>query len=135
MYGDVTTDAMRVAMQETERRREKQLAHNAEHGIEPQTIRKAVRAVLRYGGTAAEDTAEVAPAQLDDATRTDLLRHREMLEQEMFVASADLAFEKAASLRDKIREIDAMLDGSVTEVDLTKLEGIDELVTSRPAAS
>ncbi len=135
LYGDVTTDAMRTAIEETERRREKQLAHNAEHGIEPQTIRKAVRAVLRYGGSAAEETAEVAPAQLDEATRTDLMRHREMLEQEMFVASADLAFEKAAALRDKIREIDAMLDGSVAEVDLTKLEGIDELVTSRPAAS
>ena len=135
LYGDVTTDAMRTAMDETERRREKQIAHNTEHGIEPQTIRKAVRAVLRYGGSAAEETAEVAPAQLDEATRTDLMRHREMLEQEMFVASADLAFEKAASLRDKIREIDAMLDGTVAEVDLTKLEGIDELVTSRPAAS
>jgi excinuclease ABC subunit B len=127
MYGDVMTDAMAEAIGETERRREKQIAFNEEHGITPQTIRKAVRAVLRYGQEQ-EEAVAAAPAALDEATRADLLRHREAAEQEMYVASADLQFEKAAKLRDRIREIDAMLDGSVAEADLTKLEGLEELL-------
>ena len=127
MYGDVMTDAMAEAIGETERRREKQIAFNQEHGITPQTIRKAVRAVLRYGQEQ-EEAVAAAPTALDEATRADLLRHREAAEQEMYVASADLQFEKAAKLRDRIREIDAMLDGSVAEADLTKLEGLEELL-------
>jgi excinuclease ABC subunit B len=127
MYGDVMTDAMAEAIGETERRREKQIAFNEEHGITPQTIRKAVRAVLRYGQEQ-EEAVAAAPTALDEATRADLLRHREAAEQEMYVASADLQFEKAAKLRDRIREIDAMLDGSVAEADLTKLEGLEELL-------
>jgi len=127
MYGDVMTDAMREAIDETDRRREKQVAFNLEHGITPQSIRKAVRAVLRYG-VEQEEAVAAAPANLDLATRTDLMRHREAIEQEMFIASADLRFERAAQLRDRIREIDAMLDGTVDEVDLSKLEGIEELL-------
>jgi excinuclease ABC subunit B len=133
MYGDVMTDAMAEAIGETERRREKQIAFNEAHGITPQTIRKAVRAVLRYGQEQ-EEAVAAAPAALDAATRDDLLRHREAAEQEMYVASADLQFEKAAKLRDRIREIDAMLDGSVAEADLTKLEGLEELLREGAAS-
>ena len=127
MYGDVVTDGMRQAIDETERRRDKQIAHNLEHGITPQMIRKAVRAVLRYGKEH-EEAVAAAPTRIDERTADDLLRHREAIEQEMYVASADLAFEKAAKLRDRIREIDAVLDGAVAEVDLGKLEGIQELL-------
>ena len=127
MYGDEITDAMREAIDETDRRRDKQLAFNAEHGITPQTIRKAVRAVLRYGQEQ-EEAVAAAPTRLTDETRTELMRHREAIEQEMYVASADLRFERAAELRDRIREIDAMLDGTVAEVDLGKLEGIETLL-------
>jgi excinuclease ABC subunit B len=127
MYGDTVTEAMAEAIGETERRRAKQIAFNEAHGITPQTIRKAVRAVLRYGQEQ-EEAVAAAPARLDAATRDDLLRHREAAEQEMYVASADLRFEKAAKLRDRIREIDAMLDGSVAEADLTKLEGLEDLL-------
>src|SRR6056297_2859892 len=127
MYGDVVTDGMRQAIDETERRREKQIAFNLEHGITPQTIRKAVRAVLRYGKEHEESVA-AAPARIDAQTMDDLLRHREAIEQEMYVASADLAFEKAAKLRDRLREIDAVLDGAVAEVDRGKLEGIEDLL-------
>ncbi|MDZ7706391.1 MAG: excinuclease ABC subunit UvrB [Trueperaceae bacterium] len=127
MYGDVVTDGMRQAIDETERRRDKQIAHNLEHGITPQTIRKAVRAVLRYGKEHQEAVA-AAPTRVDEKTLDELLRHREAIEQEMYVASADLAFEKAAKLRDRIREIDAVLDGAVSEVDLGKLEGIEDLL-------
>jgi len=135
MYGDVMTDAMREAIDETDRRREKQEAFNKEHDITPQTIQKAVRAVLRYGGDTREDTTVLVPnTKLDEATRGDLLRHREMLEQEMYVASADLAFEKAATIRDSIREIDAMLDGTVAEVDLKKIEGLDNVLGPRIAS-
>jgi excinuclease ABC subunit B len=133
MYGDVVTDAMREAIDETDRRRDKQLQYNAEHGITPQTIRKAVRAVLRYGQEQDEAVA-AAPTRLDDGTRLELVRRREALEQEMYVASADLRFERAAQLRDSIREIDAMLDGAVAEVDLGKLEGLEELLREGAAS-
>ena len=133
MYGDVMTDGMRQAIDETDRRREKQIAFNLEHGITPETIRKAVRGVLRYGKEA-EETTVAAPDKLDERTRDDLLRRRELVEQEMYVSSADLAFEKAAHLRDQIREIDAILDGTVEEVDLTKLEGLESLFGERARA-
>jgi excinuclease ABC subunit B len=134
MYGDVMTDAMKQAIEETDRRREKQVAFNEAHGITPQTIVKGVRSVLRYGEVQDDEQAAVAaPAQLDDATRLELARRREIIEQEMFVASADLNFEKAASLRDTIQEIDAMLDGQVEEVDMSKLDGLDDLF--KPSAA
>ncbi|MEX2502253.1 MAG: excinuclease ABC subunit UvrB [Trueperaceae bacterium] len=121
MYGDVVTEAMRNAIDETDRRRAKQVAHNEAHGITPATIQKAVRGVLRYG-VVEEEAPLTAPASLSEEARDDLLRHRELLEQEMYVASADLAFEKAGRLRDRIREIDAVLDGEVAEFDRQLLE-------------
>lgn len=136
MYGDVMTDAMKQAIDETDRRREKQVAFNEAHGITPQTIVKGVRSVLRYGEVQDDEQAAIAaPTQIDDATRLELARRREIIEQEMFVASADLNFEKAASLRDTIQEIDAMLDGQVEEVDLSKLDGLDDLFTPSAASA
>ncbi|MDZ7799777.1 MAG: excinuclease ABC subunit UvrB [Trueperaceae bacterium] len=129
MYADTVTDAMRAAIDETDRRRDKQIAFNEEHGITPQTIQKAVRGVLRYGPEK-DDATVAAPAKLDDGTRDELLRHRGILEQQMYVASAELAFETAATLRDRIREIDAVLDGQVEEIDLSRFEGLEDLFAS-----
>ena len=103
MYADKITRSMQVCMDETERRRSKQLAHNAEHGITPKTIIKPMRTILDDIKSKddpelhliAEPAAEYnSPAQLKK-----LIAERK---QEMLAAAADLDFEKAAKLRDEM---------------------------------
>lgn len=106
LYGDAVTPAMQAAMDETNRRREKQVAYNVEHGITPTTIKKGVRDVIR-----GEEEAEL-PAATELATdRDSLMRQLTDLELDMWQASEALDFEKAASLRDSIRAIEAKLQG------------------------
>ncbi|MFO7777027.1 MAG: helicase-related protein, partial [Nitriliruptoraceae bacterium] len=121
MYADHLTDSMRVALEETERRREKQLAYNAEHGIDPQTIRKRVGDII--AAVRAEELGEEyrpgeAPASLPSETaETDELPTEELaaliqrLEEEMQEAAAELRFEYAARLRDEIGELQKELTG------------------------
>ncbi len=117
MYADTVTDSMRRAISETQRRRAVQQAYNAEHGIDPQTIRKAVTDILaqlrpaeggkggkaptpnreRRGKRVRSDFAELPREELDRLIRT--------LEDEMKDASADLRFEYAARLRDEINDL------------------------------
>jgi excinuclease ABC subunit B len=112
MYADDLTDSMRFAIDETNRRREKQLAHNEEHGIDPQTVRKrvgdiiaAVRAEEAGEDYAPLDEAGVPGIDTSDMPLADLeaLIHR--LEEEMHEAAADLRFEYAARLRDEVAEL------------------------------
>ncbi len=112
MYADDLTDSMRFAIDETNRRREAQLAHNAEHGIDPQTVRKRVGDII--AAVRAEEAGEdYAPVERESLARVDTsdmplgdleaLIHR--LEEEMHEAAADLRFEYAARLRDEISEL------------------------------
>ncbi|GAA5514729.1 uvrABC system protein B [Deinococcus carri] len=106
LYADTVTPAMQSAMEETARRREKQIAYNEEHGITPTTVRKGVRDVIRGEEIAeAEGTAELGNDR--DALTAQLTD----LELDMWQASEDLDFERAASLRDQIRAIEAKLQG------------------------
>lgn len=101
MYGDVITNSMQKAIDETERRRKIQIAYNQEHNITPQTIKKAVRGItdqLREEKT----TVELLP--VDEA-----LRKIKDLEKKMQQAAQDLEFEKAAAMRDQIRELRKMV--------------------------
>ncbi|MDD4730419.1 MAG: excinuclease ABC subunit UvrB [Desulfovibrio sp.] len=107
MYGDKVTRAMHSAMEETERRRERQLAYNAEHGITPQTIRKAVGEGLQVASQVAADekaqqalAAEELAGYGDDPRR--LAKAVRKLEREMRDAAKELEFERAAQLRDRI---------------------------------
>ncbi|MBT3266570.1 excinuclease ABC subunit UvrB [Candidatus Poribacteria bacterium] len=104
LYADTITNSIERAMAETERRRERQLEHNAEHGITPTSIVKDVRASLRMEEDVDELLAPMiaaeGPAGQEDAAA--MLAH---LEAEMQEAAQALEFEKAASLRDQIREI------------------------------
>lgn len=106
LYGDVVTPAMDYAMKETERRREKQVQYNEEHGITPETIRKEVRDVIR--GEEEPDLKKAMPETMD---RDTILAQITDLELDMWQASEDLDFEKAAALRDQIRELEAKLSG------------------------
>jgi excinuclease ABC subunit B len=111
LYADEVSDAMRAAIDETERRREKQLAYNARHGITPETIRKRIQEVIR--GEEADGAAPATPIApwerelLEDDVRQELA----LLENEMWSASESLDFEKAAAVRDRIRELEAKLEG------------------------
>ncbi|HEY6699114.1 MAG TPA: helicase-related protein, partial [Acidimicrobiales bacterium] len=118
MYADAVTDSMRRAIGETQRRRQLQIAYNAEHGIEPQSIRKAVNDILahlrpeagapvpgqgrRRGRVGA---AERLRTELADLPPTELGRLIQTLEEEMHEAAADLRFEYAARLRDEVGEL------------------------------
>ncbi len=114
MYADQQTDSMAAAISETNRRREKQLAYNAAHGVIPQTIIKEVRDVvanlLPNGGKAGEqakaaDLARAAaPGGMKKKEREKLLQ---ALEKEMKEAARRLEFEQAAEIRDAIMEIRA----------------------------
>ncbi|HEY8524135.1 MAG TPA: excinuclease ABC subunit UvrB [Acidimicrobiales bacterium] len=118
MYADTVTDSMRRAIGETQRRRQLQMAYNAEHGINPQTIRKAVTDILAQ--IRPEEGAPVPGAgkrkgrpgaaqrlrdELADLPPTELPRLIQTLEEEMHQAAAELRFEYAARLRDEVNEL------------------------------
>ena len=111
LYADTVSDAMEVAIDETNRRREKQLAYNAEHGISPETIRKRVHEVIRgEQPEGAEEPVKLAPWERE-LVQDDARQELALLENEMWQASEDLDFEKAANLRDAIRELEARIQG------------------------
>jgi len=115
LYADEITGSMRRAIDETERRRTKQIAFNEEHGITPQTIRKAVADILEgavpgaasWSRGRARDYAKVAEeiAEYSALTPVQMARKLKALEKEMYRYAKDLEFEKAAAVRDKLREL------------------------------
>jgi excinuclease ABC subunit B len=115
MYADKVTDSMRRAIDETQRRRGLQQAYNAEHGIDPQTIRKAVSDILAYlrpaekaptpRGERRSRERDRARADLAELPADELARLIHTLEEEMHEAATGLRFEYAARLRDEIGDL------------------------------
>jgi excinuclease ABC subunit B len=117
MYADRVTDSMERAIGETQRRRQLQIAHNAEHGIDPQTIRKAVGDILTMlrpdAGTAPvpgkdrrrQRERDKVQRELKSLPEAELARLIQSLEEEMHEAAVELKFEYAARLRDEIAEL------------------------------
>ena len=112
LYADVMTDSMRRALDETDRRRHKQLEYNAAHGITPRTVEKSIEEVMRSTsvadarGDGDEEGVSGLLASID-ADGPEALIGR--LDAEMREASRRLEFERAASLRDRIEEVRAAL--------------------------
>src|SRR4051812_24300415 len=102
LYADNITPAMRTAIDETARRRERQIKFNAEHGIEPATIKKAIRASLESEVKARRTVQEAIKATDENMDQTEIIK---LLEEEMVEAAKNLEFERAAQLRDKINEM------------------------------
>jgi excinuclease ABC subunit B len=100
---------MQRAIDETNRRREKQLAYNAEHGITPETIRKAIRAGIEEEITARRITMEAVGMAEHQLTTQEYLQE---LETEMLTAAERLEFERAARIRDRILELKGQSGGS-----------------------
>jgi excinuclease ABC subunit B len=118
MYADKITESMKRAIEETQRRRERQIAYNLEHGINPQTIRKAVGDILSMLGLSSDSGAPVpgkdrrrqherdkVKQELKTLPQQELARLIQTLEEEMHTAAADLKFEYAARLRDEVNEL------------------------------
>jgi len=111
MYADVITEAMQAAIEETNRRREKQVAYNLERGIEPVSIIKAIRDLTdRVTMPAvAEEGAAYTVGQPRQLPKSELEHMIEALEQRMKEAAKALEFEQAALLRDQIYELRTIL--------------------------
>jgi len=101
MYADSISPAMRTTIDETARRRRIQQAYNKEHGITPQTVKKSVREVIEATKPIEEDAEQKKPLEM---TRKELLEYIRSLEKAMKEAAAELQFERAAMLRDKVFE-------------------------------
>jgi excinuclease ABC subunit B len=106
MYADRRSDAMNRAVTETDRRRGVQKKYNDEHGITPRSVKKDVRAVIEATRVAEEpDDAYLAEKSVLEMTAKERADHAKRLEKEMKEAAANLAFERAALLRDRIFEL------------------------------
>jgi len=116
LYADKVTDSMKLAMEETERRREIQKAYNDQHGIVPVTVFKTIRAGIesdaakhREATRRAKDEGEVVHITVE---------FLDALEQEMLAAAEDLEFEKAAKLRDRLLQLKEHIGKPLSEVEL-----------------
>jgi len=111
LYADVVTGSMRRAMTETERRRERQMTYNQEHGITPKTIMKAIKDIMEGVESNAEKRAkqlmELENAPIKERPLEDLIAEKEA---QMRQAAKDLEFELAALLRDEVRALRKMAE-------------------------
>ena len=108
MYADKITDSMRVAIEETERRRALQQAYNEEHGITPQTIRKSVRELIAISKKVAADEVKYAKDP-ESMSKKELEKTIADIQKKMQKAAAELNFEAAAEYRDKMITLKNML--------------------------
>ncbi len=113
MYADRETDSMHRAITETRRRREIQEQYNIEHGIEPQTIRKAINDIMDsiVDETASVDATEINK-ELAQLSREEVMRMVMSMEDEMQAASSNMDFEEAARIRDQVVKLRSQFEGS-----------------------
>ena len=109
MYADTITDSMREALDETNRRREIQMKYNEEHGITPQTIKKAVRDLISISRVIAKEEVRFEKDP-ESMTKKELEKLIGDIQKKMQKAAADLNFEAAAELRDKMIELKKQLN-------------------------
>lgn len=108
MYADVMTDSMKQAIEETERRRKVQMAYNEAHGITPQTIKKSVRDLIAVSKKVAAEEVRMEKDP-ESMSEKELEKLAKELTKQMKKAAAELNFEAAAELRDKLVEIKRMM--------------------------
>jgi excinuclease ABC subunit B len=119
LYADVVTESMRRAIGETERRRAKQIEHNARQGITPRAIVKKVRDLIdgvysEKSGKEAErlEQAALQRAKVEDMSEKDVAREIKRLEKQMLEHARNLEFEKAARVRDQLSQLKAQAFGA-----------------------
>ena len=109
MYADTITDSMRLAIEETERRRKVQMRYNEEHGITPQTIKKSVRDLIAVSKKVAAEELRMEKDP-ESMSQKELEKLVQDLTKQMKKAAAELNFEAAAELRDKLVELKKVLN-------------------------
>ncbi len=118
LYADKTTDSMRRALDETQRRRQVQMAHNQAHGITPRSVNKQVRDMI--DGAVSDKTAKddlsraKAAAEVEAMSEKDLGKRIKWLEKQMFEHARNLEFEKAARMRDQLAALREQAFGAST---------------------
>jgi excinuclease ABC subunit B len=118
LYADHMTPAMQAAMEETERRRKKQTAYNAEHGITPRTVEKAIRRGLDAELKGRRTAREVVETHEPEVELAELIA---TMNEEMLKAAQELQFEKAAGLRDQVQRLKKRQDEAAKTGGSTKL--------------
>jgi excinuclease ABC subunit B len=122
MYAEDVTESMTLAIDETNRRRAIQVAYNTEHGIEPQTIRKAIHAIVEYAqAVEGADAIEIA-RELSNLPRDEVMRLIASLEEDMGSAAEALDFESAARLRDQVVKLKANVESTSEDEVLARLK-------------
>ncbi|MDR2672859.1 MAG: excinuclease ABC subunit UvrB [Coriobacteriales bacterium] len=125
MYADKLTESMRIAIEETRRRRELQIAYNTQMGIEPQTVRKAINDIIGYLEDAATDDEkdrDTLASELAGLGKKEALRIISSIEDDMASAAANMDFEAAARLRDQAVRLRAAIEGSDERAVLDRLK-------------
>jgi excinuclease ABC subunit B len=107
LYADRITGSMERAMRETDRRREKQEAYNAEHGITPTTIKRNIGDIIAHVASKDQVTIDIGDDKPTHMVGHNLRAYIQELEKKMRDAAADLEFEEAGRLRDEIRKLEA----------------------------
>ncbi|OYP38494.1 excinuclease ABC subunit UvrB [Rhodopirellula sp. MGV] len=115
LYADSVTESMRLAMDETERRRALQIAYNEEHGITPETVHKRIKSGIESDAAKRRKTTAAAREESDATYIT--IEFVEALEQEMLAAAEDLEFERAAQLRDRVLQLKENIGKPLSEVE------------------
>ncbi|GLQ33830.1 UvrABC system protein B [Amylibacter marinus] len=130
MYADRITGSMERALGETNRRREKQIAHNEKHGITPATVKKNVEDVLKgmFGGDTDQSrvTAQIDKKPLVGAN---LAAHLEALRKDMIAAAENLEFEEAARIRDEVKRLEAV-EMTIAENPMARQSVVDDAIES-----
>ncbi|NUP84778.1 MAG: excinuclease ABC subunit UvrB [Burkholderiaceae bacterium] len=121
LYADRITDSMRRAMDETERRRQRQIAHNLAHGITPRSVVKQVREMIDGVVNAQDDKGKVQAlveaTEVEALSEKDLSRRIRLLEKQMLEHARNLEFEKAARVRDQLAHLRELAFGAGAEHD------------------
>ncbi|MFN3938814.1 MAG: excinuclease ABC subunit UvrB, partial [Gemmobacter sp.] len=134
MYADTVTGSMERALAETNRRREKQIAYNREHGITPETVRKNVEDVLAGLWQGDTDMARVTAKVDKPLVGANLAAHLDALRAQMRKAAENLEFEEAARLRDEVRRLEAV-ELAVADDPLARQSAVEEAAEQAVKAS
>ena len=106
MYADRITRSMQACLDETQRRRDQQLAFNAEHGIVPKSVSKSMRTILEDLKGVSEEVAQVAEELAEWHSPAELRKQIKAVRAEMLAEAAELNFERAAELRDQLLKLE-----------------------------